>query len=62
MDTIVNVLKNVIGEAPDYFTIGNSSTPQWDYGALLEYAFAGVLLILSLAFVYKLFIALANKH
>lgn len=62
MSTILSLMESIIGKAPDYFTVGNSSSPQWDYGALLEYSFAGILMILSIAFVYKLFISLVTKR
>ena len=61
MQMLINVLREIIGEAPDYFTTGQSLTPQWDYGALLEYVFAGLLLILTVSFVYKIFINLVKR-
>lgn len=62
MTTILSLMESIIGKAPDYFTTGNNYTIQWDYGALLEYSFAGILFILSIAFVYKLFISLVTKR
>ena len=61
MQSLINVLREIIVDAPDYFTTGQSSTPQWDYGALLEYVFAGLLLILTVSFVYKILINLSKR-
>ena len=61
METLLNLLRDIIGEAPDYFTTGQSLSPQWDYGALLEYAYAGLLLILTVSFVYKILINLSKR-
>lgn len=60
MQSLISVLRSVIGNPPDYFTIGQSSSPQWDYGLLLEYAFAGILLVLTISFVYKILINLSK--
>lgn len=59
MQSILSFLEDIIGQAPDYFTVGtNANNIQWHYGHLLEYFFAGMVLLISLSTLYKLFLKL----
>ena len=54
MQNIISFWRSIVGDAVDYFTIGSSSSPQWNYGELLEYMFAGLAVILVIALGYCL--------
>lgn len=58
MDTFIELVRNVLGSAVDYFTVGQSMSPQWHYGNLLEYAFSGMVMILAFVMAYKLLITM----
>ena len=54
MQNIISFWRSIVGDAVDYFTIGSSSSPLWNYGELLEYMFAGLAVILVIALVFRL--------
>jgi|GEM_PF-5819417 hypothetical protein len=54
MQNIVTFWRSIVGDAVEYFTIGSSNSPQWNYGSLLEYMFAGLAAILVIALVFRL--------
>lgn len=58
MKTILEIWQSIVGEAPNYFTMGNSSSPQWHYGDLLEYAFVCIATIFIIALIFKLIFTL----
>lgn len=54
MNSILDSLKEYLG-IPDFYRVlesGRSAT--WDYGAMLEYAIAGMLLVVVVSNVFKL--------
>lgn len=57
MTTILNALRDIIGEADFYITSGSYSG-SWDYGAMIEYLLAGLVLLVVISnifkFIYKL--------
>lgn len=56
MQSILETIREYLGN-PDFYHImpgGYSSNPTWDYGALLEYAICGTLLIVVVSNVFKL--------
>lgn len=56
MNSILSFMESVIGTPPDYFTVGAGNQIQWHYGHLIEYFFAGMVLLISLSTLYKLLI------
>lgn len=57
MTTILEALQDIIGEADFYITNGSYSGT-WDYGAMIEYLLAGLVLLVVISnifkFIYKL--------
>lgn len=54
MSTILNALRQILG-TPNFYTqsgVGGGYT--WDYGAMLEYAIAGILLCTCVSYVFRL--------
>ncbi|MBO5143748.1 MAG: hypothetical protein J6J11_08155 [Treponema sp.] len=54
MQTLIESLREIIG-TPDFYIEGtNSYSSSWDYGAMLEYAFCGILVCVVVISVFKL--------
>lgn len=45
MDTVLNYLRDILGEADFYKRLTETSNYSWDYGAMIEY-FVGAMIIL----------------
>ena len=56
METLIETLRDILGEPVfwNQFTTNNSyNTWQWDYGAMLEYSIAGILVCVVVSSVFK---------
>ena len=54
MQSILESIRDFLG-VPDFYTVLESGrSPTWDYGAMLEYAICGILLIVVVSNVFKL--------
>lgn len=51
MQTIITALRDVLGEA-NFYRDGNYNS--WDYGAMLEYFVAAVILMIVVSSIFKL--------
>ena len=60
MDTLLNALRDIVGEADFYITNGNYSG-SWDYGAMVEYMSAVLILCLVIASVFRLLGKLVDR-
>lgn len=52
MQTIINALRDILGTPS--FQIQSGTDIIWDYGAMLEYAIAGILLCTCVSYVFRL--------
>lgn len=53
MNTLIDTLREIIG-TPDFYKQMTSSTNYtWDYGAMLEYMIAGILVCIVVSSVFK---------
>lgn len=59
MQTIIDAMREFIGTSDFYIENGNYSGT-WDYGAMIEYVFAGLILLVVVASVFKFLLNL-NK-
>ena len=50
---LLQLWEKIVGNVPQYFTIGSSNSPQWHYGELLEYAMVSIAAILCIALVFR---------
>lgn len=57
MQTLINGLRQILGN-PDFYIDNGNYNSTWDYGAMLEYMIAGVLLIVVVISVFKFLRAL----
>lgn len=53
MQLFLDFWRSLVGTAPEYVQNGNYSG-SWDYGAMLEYAFAGIACLLVIILLFKL--------
>ena len=54
MKTIIEALREYLGNPDFYVKLGISTNYTWDYGAMLEYAIGGILLIVVVSSVFKI--------
>lgn len=53
MQTVIDALRDILG-TPDFYIEGNNYSSTWDYGAMIEYAIAGILVIVVVSSVFKI--------
>lgn len=54
MQTVIDALREIIGMPEFYVRLGNATNYTWDYGAMIEYAIAGILVIVVVSSVFKI--------
>lgn len=59
MTTILQALRDIIGAADFYIENGNYSGT-WDYGAMIEYLLAGLVLLVVISNIFKFIHKLAK--
>ena len=52
MNTLIETLREIIG-VPDFYIEGNNYSSTWDYGAMIEYMIAGILVCVVVCSVFK---------
>lgn len=53
MQTVMEALREILG-TPDFYIEGSNYSSTWDYGAMIEYAIAGILVIVVVSSVFKI--------
>lgn len=53
MENLIEALRDIIGTPEFYVRLGNQTNYTWDYGAMLEYMFAGILVCITVSAVFK---------
>ena len=54
MQSVVDALRDIIGTPNFYHQMGASDYYNWDYGAMLEYALAGMVVLIVVGSVFKM--------
>lgn len=54
MQTVLNALRDIIGVPEFYVRLGNQTNYTWDYGAMIEYCIAGILVLVVVSSVFKI--------
>lgn len=54
MQTIIEALREIIGTPDFYVRLGGATNYSWDYGAMIEYFGALLLVLIVVASVFKL--------
>lgn len=53
MQNVIDALREIIG-TPDFYIESSGYSSTWDYGAMIEYAIAGILVIVVVSSVFKI--------
>lgn len=53
MQTVIESLREIIG-TPDFYIEGSNYSSTWDYGAMIEYAGALILILVVVSSVFKI--------
>lgn len=59
MQTIIEALREFIG-TPDFYIENGNYSGSWDYGAMIEYVIAGLVLLVVVASVFKFLLNLSK--
>ena len=59
MDFLMDKMRDILG-TPDFYIEGSNYSSTWDYGAMLEYTIAGILLCVVVSSVFKFLRALVK--
>lgn len=57
MNTLIDKIRDILG-TPLFFS---DTLADWDYGAIIEYGFAGILLIIVIVFSFKFLLRLIDR-
>lgn len=60
MQTLIEALRQVIG-SPDFYITNGSYSGSWDYGAMMEYMVAAMILTIVVASVFRILGKLVSK-
>lgn len=60
METVLTYLRQILGETDFYKIMGSSNNYTWDYGAMIEYVVAALLLLIVVSNIFR-FIRLLAK-
>ena len=55
MQTIINALRDILG-TPDFYKVLSGSELTWDYGSMLEYFFAGMIVLIVVGSIFRILI------
>lgn len=61
MDTIISALRQILGNPDFYRILGTSDRYNWDYGAMLEYFFAGVIVCIVVGSIFRLIVKWGSR-
>lgn len=61
MNTVIDAMREILGVPEFYVQLGTSTNYSWDYGAMLEYAIAGMLLLIVVGSVFKIIRGVFSK-
>lgn len=57
MNTLTDKIRDILG-VPEFYS---DTLLDWDYGAIIEYGFAGILLVIVIVFSFKALIRLIDR-
>lgn len=53
LDTLINWMRQVIGEPDFYKQLTGTSNYTWDYGSMIEYVLAGLIVLVVISNIFK---------
>lgn len=54
MQSIINAMRDILGEPDFYKRLTDNSNYTWDYGAMIEYMIAGIILCIVVSSVFRI--------
>lgn len=62
MDPIINALREILG-TPDFYVEGSGSysSNYWDYAAMMEYFFAGLILCIAICGIFRFILNVVKR-
>lgn len=60
MQTILETLRDYLGEA-DFYKILSGNNYTWDYGAMIEYFVASIVLCITVSYVFRILLCLFKR-
>ncbi len=60
MDTIINALRSILGEADFYKVLSGYNNATWDYGAIIEYIVGALVLLVCISSVFRFLMLLVK--
>lgn len=60
MQTVIQALRQILGEPEFYVRLGNQTNYTWDYGAMIEYFVGAVILCIVVSSVFKFIMKLVR--
>lgn len=61
MNTVIEAMREILGVPEFYVKMGTSTNYSWDYGAMLEYAIAGMLVLIVVGSIFKIIRGVFSK-
>lgn len=62
MESVMAVIRDIIGNPPTYFQVGSVGALQWNYGELMEYMFAGLLCVISVSYIFRILLKIIERR
>lgn len=60
MQTVLEALREIVGQPDFYRVLEDGRSAAWDYGLMLEYLVASIVLLVAVSFVFKFLLVFAK--
>lgn len=61
MNTIIEALRQIVGEPDFYKVLDDGRSPTWDYAAMFEYVFACLILVIVVGSIFKILLKMFGR-
>lgn len=61
MDSIINALREILGTPEFYVKLGSQQNYTWDYAAMFEYFFAGLILCIAICGIFRFILNVVKR-
>ncbi len=60
MDSIINALREILG-TPNFYKVLSGNNYTWDYAAMMEYFFAGLILCIAICGIFRFILNVVKR-
>ncbi len=60
MDSIINALREILG-TPNFYKVLSGNNYTWDYAAMFEYFFAGLILCIAICGIFRFILNVVKR-